>query len=110
MTVTGEELQLIEQKTGVRLNASEVRRNRFMLKEQCPFLKDNCCTIYAVRPCQCRLYHCGRLKLTEKRLETLAEIRELMLNNVEYYAFKEEIDGEAVAWGNAHGWNWRKIT
>jgi hypothetical protein len=32
-----------------------------------------------------------------------------MLENPEYRAFKEKMDAEAIEWGNAHGWNWRKI-
>ena len=111
MLITREETALISKQTDVKLRVEEVRKNRFLVKHNgpCPFLKNNQCSIYPIRPCQCRLYHCGRLKPTDRRLEGIVDIRFLMLQNPEYKRFKEAMDKEAVDWGNRHGWNWRKM-
>jgi Fe-S-cluster containining protein len=110
MIVTGEETALIEQRTGIELQAVKVRPNRFALKGKCPFLtSSNECSIYDIRPCQCRLYHCGKLKNTDDRRDSLADIRILILENSEYRQYKEKMDAEAAAWGNRHGWNWRRM-
>ena len=111
MIVTKEEIQLIQKLAGVKLNYQQVRTNRFQLFGNCPFFLEDTqlCSIYEIRPCQCRLYHCGRLKPSDKKLETIPEIRQLMLSNPEYKRFKEKMDKEATEWGNKHGWNWRKI-
>jgi Fe-S-cluster containining protein len=110
LIVTREELDLIEEKTGIRLPVKkEVRTNRFSLAgEACPFLKNNQCSIHAFRPCMCRMWHCGRLKAEDKPLEYISEIKRLMVENPEYRLFKEKMENEAVEWGNKHGWNWRK--
>jgi len=111
MVVTSEEIRLIEEATGIKLQYEKIRENRFkLLGETCPFLDDNNqCTIYEIRPCQCRLFHCGRLSPTDKKLDSIGEIRSLILANPEYREFKERMDAEGVAWGNHHGWNWRKM-
>ena len=90
MIVTSQELYLMEERAGFKLQSTFVSPNKFSLAGQCPFLKDKSCTIYDVRPCQCRLYHCGRLKLTDKKLDTLREIRLLMESNSEYSGSKRK--------------------
>lgn len=112
MMVTHQELMLIKERTGKTFPTKLVRKNRYLLLPEagCPFLNQkNECAVYDIRPCQCRLYHCGRLKPTDKRLETINQIRELMAKNPEYDAYKRKEEAEAMEWGNAHGWEWRKI-
>lgn len=106
--VTEEEIQLIEQRTRAKLDVKPTgRENRFLL-EKCPFFI-GVCTIHDIRPCQCRLYHCGRLKAGDPMLETMGEIRELMANNPEYARERALMESAGVEWGNKHGWSWRKL-
>jgi Fe-S-cluster containining protein len=109
MRVTSEEVDLIESTTGIRLDKIPDKNGRFLLVGSCPFLKNNHCSIYKIRPCQCRIYHCGRLKPTDKRLESLTEVRELMAKNPEYAKARRIMEDEGVEWGNRHGWNWTKL-
>lgn len=106
LTVTQEELDIVQFAPVV-----EVGKNRFKaVGEECPFLIEKQCAVYDIRPCQCRMYHCGRINKGDKKLETIGDVRELMLRNPDYMKFKMEMDNKAVAWGNAHGWNWRKLS
>lgn len=104
MTLTQEELDILPQK----LDTKNVCKNRLKaLGQVCPFYKDGGCSVYSVRPCQCRLFHCGRMSPGDRKLESIPDIRELMLKNPEYMEFKTRMDEEAIRWGNEHGWNWR---
>ena len=107
MTLTHEELDLLP----IKLHTKNTHnKNRLVaVGEVCPFYKEGKCSVYEVRPCQCRLYHCGRLKEGDKKLETMSEIWVLMQENPEYSKFRKKMDAEATEWGNRHGWNWRKI-
>lgn len=132
--LTEEELDLLP----LTLDVIQIGKNRFKTIDNiCPFLSSsslfslsqdsgsyknnqptkevdnrratNYCSIYNIRPCQCRLFHCGRINITDKKLDKILDIRELILNNPEYRKFKEDMDEEAIKWGNAHGWNWKKL-
>lgn len=107
MIITKEELDLLP----IKVRYTPNNNNKLRITEyMCPFLTpDITCSIYDIRPCQCRLYHCGRLSTKDKKLDSLLEIRKLMDNNSEYREYKTEMDEEAIRWGNAHGWHWRKI-
>lgn len=123
MTLTQEELDLLP----VKLDTAQLGKNRFRPKGNiCPFLilssNDNTnsgsydinsvnyqCSIYDIRPCQCRLFHCGRLHSVDKNLNTIQDIRNLMDQNTEYREFKKQTDLDAIMWGNSHGWNWKKM-
>lgn len=74
----------------------------------CPFVVNHKCSIYDKRPCQCRLYHCGRLNRDEKISKTTNKIIEAMTKNPEYGEYKRYIEMEGIEWGNAHGWYWKK--
>lgn len=110
LRVTSEEAKLLESETGIKLPLQKVKENRFtILLNVCPFQKDKLCSVHKIRPTQCRLFHCGKLSLQDKPLEWLSAIQRLMKDSPEYFKFKEQMEKEAVEWGNAHGWNWRKI-
>ena len=115
MMTTGEEIKLIEKKTKIKLDYTNIKENRYKLNGNiCPFLSflsnenDSECSIYDIRPCQCRIYHCGRIKPTDRKLNTISEIQELMERDPIYREFKTKMDEEAIIWGNVHGWNWKK--
>lgn len=113
MTLTSAEIKLIEDGGGARLKVEEIGRDRFRAIQSCPFLRFESekafCEVYEVRPCQCRLYHCGRLHPNDEKLNFLSEIRKLMASNPEYRDFRVKMEDEAVEWGNRHGWSWRKM-
>ncbi len=110
MAVTYQEHELIHRRTGVFLIHQIRRDNKLILREpQCPFLDEKkSCRIYDFRPCQCRLYHCGRLAPGEKKADTLGEVRMAMDRDPKYRAWKEKTEAQAIVWGNRHGWAWRK--
>ncbi len=109
MILSSEEVRLLQKKTEVLIVVEKIRQNRFRVRnERCPFYEGTGCEVYEVRPCQCRLYHCGRREKEDPRIESIMGIREFMLKDPEYFAFKEKMDAEAIAWGNDHGWNWKK--
>ena len=108
MLVTKEELKILQDHTDLILETVEVRKNRYRLLVECPFIEHNQCSIYDLRPCQCRLYHCGRLTPGENRVESIDGIRTLMKRYPNYNEYKQARDDEGVAWGNAHGWNWTR--
>lgn len=110
MVVTYQEHDLIRSRTGVFL-PHRIRQDRKLVLEgeKCPFLdQEKGCGIYEVRPCQCRIYHCGKLTPEGKRLEKTAEVRARMELDPAYYRYKERSERKGIAWGNAHGWNWRR--
>lgn len=107
--MTWQELDLIERKTTVRLNREIIRPNRFLVRmETCPFLGENCCTIYDIRPCQCRIFHCGRRSKDDPFLGTVGQIREAMGISSNYAYWKKRMEDSAISWGKAHGWDWRR--
>jgi Fe-S-cluster containining protein len=75
----------------------------------CPFLVNDRCSIYESRPTMCRMYHCGRISQGDSKIPTIAGIIEIMKENPEYEAYRRQIEDEAVLYGNAHGWHWRKV-
>jgi Fe-S-cluster containining protein len=106
LVLTQQELNLLP----IALNVISVGKNRFKAKgEVCPFLRDDLCSVYEIRPCQCRLFHCGKMDLTDKKIDTINGIREKMLANPEYMEYKTNMDASAIEWGNAHGWDWKKV-
>jgi Fe-S-cluster containining protein len=105
--LTKQELELIEQ-TGIALPVTKIAENRYLTVGNCPFFDGSSCQIYELRPCQCRLYHCGRLKPEEPILETLGQVRRMMIENPDYGRERTKMEIEAITWGNNHGWNWRK--
>ncbi len=106
--LTNKELELIKTITGHSFEVEKAQNNKYLSKNSCPFLKENFCSIYEIRPCQCRLYHCGRVNESDFPLKFLSNIKELMSVNSEYKIFREEMEKEAIEWGNKHGWNWKK--
>lgn len=85
-----------------------VSGNKVLMDLPCVFLIDNKCSVWADRPCMCRMWHCGKVDPDDDILEWMGDVRALMANNPEYHAYKVKQENEAVEWGNAHGWDWRK--
>ncbi len=109
ITMTDQELDLIEKKTGKRLGRQLIGPNRFKVPmDVCPFLREDCCSIYEIRPCQCRLFHCGRRKREDPFLSVMAEVGELIESDQNYGHWKKRMEDAATSWGNAHGWNWKR--
>jgi Fe-S-cluster containining protein len=111
--MTDQELILIEKTTGKRLDREMIGKNRFRVPmDVCPFLlqtsKSGICSIYAIRPCQCRMFHCGRRKKEDPFLHTLREVGDLMIRDPKYAYWKGRMEAQAASWGNARGWSWRK--
>ncbi len=110
ITMTLQEMDLIRQKTGVSLGGIKTGPNRFKVPMNiCPFLGENSCSIYDIRPCQCRMFHCGRAKKEDPFLSTLNQIGELMDIDPNYAYWKKRMEDAAASWGNAHGWSWRRV-
>lgn len=82
--------------------------DRFLMSLPCVFLRDNKCSVWNERPCMCRMWHCGKLKPSDKILEWRSEILELMERIPEYKEMKIKMEEDAVKWGNDHGWNWSR--
>lgn len=74
----------------------------------CVFLIDNKCSVWDVRPCMCRMWHCGKVNPEDDIIEWMSDVRALMTNNSEYNSYKIQQENDAVAWGNAHGWEWKR--
>ena len=104
--ITKQEYKLLRKHGKVKVKPA--KGGKLKMKLPCPFQVDNLCTVHDIRPCQCRLWHCGRIKPEDKRIETIGGLQALMKANPEYKEFKTNMEDEAVAWGNAHGWEWRK--
>ena len=109
LLVTFQELRMMQKATNPKLEYKLVRHNRYKLSGQtCPLYTGCKCSIYEERPTQCRLYHCGRLSETDRKIETINGIQELMVSNPEYMQYRQLMELEGVTWGNQHGWDWRK--
>lgn len=108
ITVSKEEIEVIKQVTGITLKTKQISQHRFQTTPPCPFLKGDSCSIYEIRPCQCRLYHCGKQSKNDQTKPLMSEIKFLMQTNPAYNQYRIRLDEEGVAWGNKHGWNWRK--
>lgn len=84
----------------------------WLVEDGCPCLiKDNGgykCKIYENRPTMCRLFHCGRMKESDSHIDDPKAIGDVINNNQIYKEYKEIREEDAVKWGNAHGWHWRK--
>lgn len=106
--VTKQEIEYIKRKTGIKLNTKKISPHRYETIPPCPFLKDGSCSIYDIRPCQCRLYHCGRLSKDDTIKPFMSEIQALMETVPAYKEYRVKMDEDGIAWGNNHGWNWRK--
>jgi len=108
ITVTEEEkvaLEVIEP----FLVFEPVSKGRYkFLFSVCPFLENNKCSIYERRPTMCRMYHCGRLKPTDKKITSTEDLQTLMFINKDYDKYKHEIEDAAVEYGNKRGWRWHR--
>jgi len=76
---------------------------RFFLLDAgpCPYYERGC-TVYAVRPMNCRRYGCGRVSLTEPFEDTPIPVR-----FVTDRAFRRQyqlMQRDAQRWGRAYGW------
>lgn len=110
ITASGQELKILQNLSNKQIKTTKIKNNRYKIDDKgCSFLSNNTCTIYETRPCQCRLYHCGRKTLRDNKLTILSQVRSLMLSDPYYMKFKEDSDLEAITWGNKHGWNWKKL-
>ncbi len=112
MTLTGEELRLIQRHTKSYVGRHKIGRNRYLMsnggKKTCPFLTNSVCSIYDVRPSQCRMFHCGRLKPKDEFIETLDGIRTVMEKDENYRINRMQMEDEGASFGNRHGWDWKK--
>lgn len=104
--ITREEFEILKQFG--EPNVVPAVNDRFDLILPCQYQKDNKCTVWDVRPCMCRMWHCGKLKPDDPILKWQSEIQELMNANSNYTKFKTKMEDDAVVWGNNHGWDWRK--
>ena len=102
--ITREEFEILKQFD--EPNVIPIENDRFSLLLPCQYQKDGKCTVWNVRPCMCRMWHCGRLKESDPMLMWMSEIQRLIGTNPDYAKFKIKMEDEAVGWGNAHGWNW----
>lgn len=82
-------------------------KDRFEMQLPCIFQDGSRCTIWDVRPCMCRMWHCGKINPDDDIKEWISEIQDNM-DNSEYRKMKTEMEDDAVTWGNSHGWNWRR--
>lgn len=89
---------------------AEYKKGKYLMKMPCVFLKDNICSIHrTIRPTMCRMYHCGRIKEGDKRVEWLRyEMRILIDSNPEYKKFITEMQDKAAKYGDTHGWRFHK--
>lgn len=104
--ITREEFEILKQFG--EPNVIPIEHDMFNLLLPCQYQKDGKCTIWNVRPCMCRMWHCGKLEMDDPILMWMSEIQDLMSKNPEYREFKTKMEDEAVEWGNKHGWNWRR--
>lgn len=85
----------------------KVSGSKLQMDLPCVFLIDNKCSIWLDRPCMCRMWHCGKVVPEDDILEWMSEIQERM-KDPEYRIMKTKMEDDAVAWGNAHGWMWKR--
>ena len=104
--ITKQEYKLLKKYGKVEVTTNG--KGKLKMKLPCVFQDGNKCTIYDMRPCMCRMWHCGRVKPEDKKLKWISDIQDLMVTNPGYKEFKINMEDKAVEWGNAHGWNWRR--
>ena len=108
ITVTQDELDILRSITNIPIPVSKTN-GKYMINGNCPLLTPSkTCSVYDSRPCQCRLYHCGRLNPKGEKLGWISDIQRLMSVNLEYRVWRTQMEDEAVKWGNERGWSWRR--
>jgi len=76
----------------------------------CPLLDGTRCTVYAVRPFNCRRWGCFRADSTTEAYEPeanmlgCANLRERLLQSSQVRREYRRLHRQAEAWGRAHGW------
>ena len=109
IVITRQEHELIEKGTGQTVRVEPNGERLLMAKnQQCQFYINGLCSIRDVRPSQCRMYHCGKTSPDAPHIEWVSEIQKIMAENAEYASYRTRMEDEAAAWGNAHGWKWRR--
>ena len=89
--------------------ATATDNEKYLMPLPCPFQAESGeCSIHDTRPTWCRMYHCGKIKEGDKVLKYMADVNLLMSENPEYKKFRIEMEDAAAAYGNDHGWNWRR--
>lgn len=104
--ITYEEYALLKEYGDPQVTAAP--DDRLLMSLPCIFQKDNKCTVWKVRPCMCRMWHCGKKEPDDKIVVWVSDIRALMDKDEEYRAYKIKQENEAVEWGNRHGWEWKR--
>lgn len=104
VTISKEEYQILKQYGSPTVKPY---MDKYKMILPCVFQEEGKCTVWDVRPCMCRMWHCGKQTEDDQIKSWLSEIQELMEDS-EYRAMKTKMEDDAVEWGNAHGWNWRR--
>lgn len=105
VTISKEEYQILKQYGSPTVKPYN---DKYKMILPCIFQEGDKCTVWDVRPCMCRMWHCGKMAEGDKILKWMGDIRELMTSSPEYNSYKIQQENDAVLWGNAHGWNWRR--
>lgn len=105
VTITKEEYQLLKLHGNPTV---EPYKDKYKMILPCVFQEGSKCTVWDIRPCMCRMWHCGKLSVDDHILEWMGDVRALMASNPEYNSYKIQQENEAVLWGNAHGWEWKR--
>ena len=75
-----------------------------LVARPCPFYsKKDGCTVYDVRPYNCRRWMCGRTS-TEQIAEATAQIPVRVLRSPELVADYRRLQDDSREWAVAHGW------
>ena len=106
ITMTWQERRELEAVAGTRRlewRAAERPSLTALKARPCPFYSSqDGCTVYAVRPYQCRRWMCGRTRLTEIIEDRPVPLR--VLRSPELTADFKQLQDEAQPWALAHGW------
>lgn len=82
---------------------------RQLCGQPCPFLQDNQCRVYDVRPYNCRRFICGRpsgsaepwdMRVSGECVNFTARVSQ----SVTFYRHACEVQAAAQPWAVAHGW------